>query len=260
MDGKNKFFMITSIILAAGKGKRMNSKNNNKVANLFAGKPLVSYGVELMKKVSQKQIVVLGAFSNSVENVLKNYSNLIYAYQKKRLGTGHAVNIALKEIEKNNLKPKIILVGYGDHMMFYKENTIKNFIDNHIKNQAAMSLITVFYDNPDKLAWGRIIKDKKTNLIINSVEQKDASPKEKKIKELNAGFYCFDYQLLKKFINKIPKSKITGEYYLNSLVKIFADSDFKVISFPVGFEEVGIGVNNKEELEISEKLFLSLKK
>ncbi len=252
--------MISSIILAAGKGTRMNSKTNNKVINLFAGKPLIFYGIELMKKVSQKQIIVLGAFSDSVKNILKNYSNLIYTYQKKRLGTGHAVKIALKEIEKMNLKPKLILVGYGDHMMFYKKNTIKNFINNHIKNQAAMSLISVFYDNPDELAWGRIIRDKKTNLVIDSIEQKDATFEERKIKELNAGFYCFDYQLLKKFINKTPKSKITGEYYLNSLVKIFADNDFKVISFPVNFEEVGIGINKKEELEASEKLFLSLKK
>lgn len=252
--------MITSVILAAGKGKRMNSKINNKVVHLFAGKPLIVYGVNLMKKVSQKQIVVIGAFSESVKKTLKNFSHLIFAYQKKRLGTGHALKISLKTIEKNNLKTNLILVGYGDHMMFYQENTIKKFIENHLKNQAVMSLITVFYDNPDNLAWGRIIRDKKTNLIIDSIEQKDANFEQRKIKELNAGFYCFDYKILKKYINKIPKSKITGEYYINSLVKIFADNNLKVVGYQVPFQEVGIGINKEEELEISEKLFASLKK
>ena len=251
--------MITSIILAAGKGKRMNSKLKNKVVMNFAGKPLIIYAVELMKKVSDNQIVVVGSFAESVKEVLKKYL-VNYAYQKKRLGTGHAVKVALNVIKEKNLSPSLILVGYGDHMMFYKEKTIKRFINNHLKNKAAMSLVTVNYNNPDELAWGRIIRDEKTGYVIDSVEQKDADLKQRKIKELNAGFYCFDYQILRKFISKIPKSRASGEYYLNSLVKILADRGYKVLVFPVVFEEIGIGVNKKEELEKSEKLYTLLLK
>lgn len=249
--------MIIGIILAAGKGTRMKSKDKNKVTLPFLNKPLIVYSVELMKKIADKVLVVIGAFHESVKEVLKNFK-VIYAYQKKRLGTGHAVKKALEKIAELKLNPNLILVGYGDHTMFYKEEEIKKLIALHQKEEAVMSIITAEHDNKD-LHWGYILRNEKGE-IVDSIEYKDADQLvKKKIKELNAGFYCFNFDFLKRFINKVPKSKASGEYYINSLIKIAVDNGFKVAGLKVPFSSVGIGVNRWSELEESQRLYLQVK-
>jgi len=251
--------MIIGVILAAGKGTRIKAKTANKVTLPFLNKPLVLYAVELMEKLAKKTFVVIGAFHESVKKVLKN-KKVFFVYQKKRLGTGHAVKVAIDVILKKRLKPEIVLVGYGDHTMFYKEEDIKKMIKLHKKEKAVMSIITTESENNEKLHWGYIIRDKKNN-IVDSVEYKDATFEIKKnISELNAGFYCFDFEFLKKNIKKIPKSKVTGEYYLNSLIKIASSQNLKICGLKVPFSSVGIGVNTWQELEESQRIYLSLKK
>ncbi|GAB4219748.1 MAG: hypothetical protein Fur009_7320 [Candidatus Microgenomates bacterium] len=251
--------MIYGVILAAGKGTRLKSRKTNKVTLPFLNKPLILYSVELMEKIVDKTIVVIGAFHESVKEALKN-KKVIYAYQKKRLGTGHAVKVALEKIKKLTIKPKIVLVGYGDHTMFYKKEDIEKLINEHKKNQAVMSLITVKNNDNDKHRWGYIIR-KNNGDVVDSVEYKDASDEVKKnIDELNAGFYCFDFEFLKKNISKIPRSPVSKEYYINSLVKIAVLQNKKVIGVEVPFSSVGIGINTKEEFEESQRIYLQLKK
>ncbi|MCS6956410.1 MAG: sugar phosphate nucleotidyltransferase [Patescibacteria group bacterium] len=251
--------MIIGIILAAGKGTRLKSKKTNKVTLPFLNKPLVLYAVDLMEKIAKKTIVVIGAFHQSVKEALKN-KKVIYAYQKKRLGTGHAVKVALDKIDSLKLKPNLILVGYGDHTMFYRKQDIEKLINEHLRNKAAMSLITTKSNENEKLHWGYIIRDKNNN-VVDSVEYKDASDDiKRKINELNAGFYCFDFEFLKNNIKKIPKSLVSGEYYINSLVNIASKNNLKILGIEVPFSSVGIGVNTKEEFEESQKIYLSLKK
>ncbi len=248
--------MIIGIILAAGKGTRIKAKTANKVTLPFLNKPLILYSVELMEKVADKTIVVIGAFHQSVKQALKN-KKAIYAYQKKRLGTAHATKVAVLEIKKMKLKPDLVLVGYGDHTMFYEKEDIKKLIVLHQKEHAVMSLITVMHENNDKLHWGYIIRNKK-NDVIDSVEYKDATDEVRdKVKELNAGFYCFDYHFLEKNIKKVSKSKVSGEYYINSLIKIAADQGLRVSALNVPFSRVGIGINTWQELEESQKIYLT---
>lgn len=250
---------IFGIVLAGGKGTRLKSKKTNKVTLSFLNKPLILYAVELMEKIVDKTFVVVGAFYESVKKTLIG-KDVIYAYQKKRLGTGHAVKIAVQEIKKLNFSPKIVLVGYGDHMMFYKKEDIEELMNYHIKNNAVMSVITTKSDNNEKLHWGYIIRDKENN-IIDSVEYKDASDEiRKNINELNAGFYCFDYQFLESNIKKIPRSPFSGEYYINSLIKIAIDQKLKVVGLVLPFSSVGIGINTFAEFKESQDLYLSLKK
>ena len=250
--------MRIGIILAAGKGTRIKAKNANKVTLPFLNKPLILYSVELMEKIADKIMVVIGAFHQSVKEVLKN-KNVIYAYQKKRLGTAHAVKVAIDEIKRLKLNPKIALVGYGDHTMFYKEKDILRLIKLHQKENSVMTLITVEHNN-ENLHWGFIIRNSQGN-IIDSVEYKDASFNIKqKVKELNAGFYCFDFNFLQKNIKKVPKSPVSGEYYLNSLITIAVKQNLKVSGLKIPFSKVGIGVNRWQELEESQKLYLRYKK
>lgn len=245
--------MIATIILAGGKGTRAKSKDKNKVTLSFLNKPLIIYAVELMSSVASPVVVVVGAFAESIKKVLKKYP-VTYAFQKKRLGTAHATRVGLEELKKISPSPKRVLVCYGDHAMFYKKETVEKLIYIHTKNKSSVSLITTVYDQPDKLRWGRIIRDEKNN-IINIIEQVDASNKIKKIKEVNAGFYCFNYNFLLKNISKIKKSPTSGEYYINYLVKIAVDKKKKITSLQVPFDNVGIGINTINELKESEKIY-----
>lgn len=242
---------IIGIILAGGKGKRINSKKVNKVTLSFWGKPMIVYGIELLETICNKLIIVVGAFSHSVKATLEDY-NVLYAYQAKRLGTGHAAKIGCGIAKKYS--PTYVLISYGDHLMFYKKETILKLIELHQKEKAVVSLISAIHQSPSDLAWGRIIRDSDDH-IIDIVEEKDATDEEKKIKELNAGFYCFDFKFLSENINKLKKSPVTKEYYLTYMIKIAAHQGKKVVGLKVPYEEVGMGVNKHEELDKSQQIF-----
>lgn len=246
--------MIAGIILAAGKGTRLKSKGKNKVTLPFLNKPLIIYAVELMLGIADPVVVVVGSFHDSVRNVLKDHK-LIFAYQKKRLGTAHATKVGLQALDKISPVPTFVLVGYGDHTMFYTKETVLELVELIKREKTAMSIVTTSYDNPNSLAWGRVIRDK-NGYIVDSVEQKDATGEQMEVKELNAGFYCFDYLFLKENINKVPKSTVSGEYYINGLIKIAVEQGKKVVGLKVPFSSVGIGINRYEELEESQKLYL----
>lgn len=243
-----------AIILAAGRGARLNSHTINKVALPFNGKPIIEYAVEVMEPVADHVVVVVGAFADSVKEALKHHPQIIYAMQDKQLGTAHATKIGLAPLMQYS--PTLILVGYGDHMMFYKTQTIQNLIHLHMQKKATISMITVCHEEPNKLAWGRIVRDEHDN-IVKSVEQKDANDDELTIEELNAGFYVFDYQFLAENIDKIPASEVSGEYYLNALISMAHEQGKTNAGLVVPFDEVGIGINRAEELEASQKLYES---
>ncbi len=244
---------IAAIVLAAGRGTRMNSHLVNKVTVPFLDKPLIVYSIELLQPIVQNLVIVLGAFEESVKNCLKNFE-VIFANQEDQLGTGHAVRAGLKALE--NINPSLILVGYGDHMMFYRQQTIAKFVEFHRSQNATISLLTADHPQVDKFRWGRIIRDK-DNFVKAIVEQKDATLEEREIKEFNPGFYCFDPDFLRTSIDKIEKSPVTGEYYVTDLVEIAVKQGKKVAAFKIPFEEVGIGVNVKEELEESQQIYKS---
>jgi bifunctional N-acetylglucosamine-1-phosphate-uridyltransferase/glucosamine-1-phosphate-acetyltransferase GlmU-like protein len=244
--------MIAAIILAAGRGTRMKSKKINKVALTFMGKPMILYGIELLKDIASKIVIVVGAYEASVKQVVNGEKRVIFARQKKRLGTAHATGIGIDALK--TYSPSLVLVGHGDHMMFYKEETIKKLIQEHKTKKAAVSFITTLYEKPSELAWGRVERDAKGK-ILDIVEEKDASGIQKKIKELNAGLYCFDFKFLAKNISKIKKSPHSGEYYLTDIIKLAVVSDKTVLGIPFRFREVGIGINRFEELRESQDLY-----
>src|SRR5579885_1090581 len=244
--------MTIGIILAAGKGTRIKSKNENKTSLLFNGKSLIQYGLNLFQQVADKTIIVVGAFAESVKKVVPSDPNIYFAHQYHRLGTGHAVVVAIKEIEKLGFTPDRVIVGYGDHMMFYTKKIIVDLMKLHEIKHAVATLISTEHDDPDTLVWGRIIRDENGH-VTAIIEQKDATAQQRKVTELNAGFYCFDYQFLKKNYKKLKKSPVTGEYYINDFIHLAAAQHLTVAALKVPFQYVGIGVNTKDELEKSQK-------
>lgn len=242
------------IILAAGDGTRLNSKDINKTALNFSGKPMISFGVETMTKVCKKTIVVVGAYANTVKTALKDYQ-VDYAVQKERKGTGHAAKVAMQGVAQQYDN---VLLGYGDHMMFYTEKVMQDLIAYHKKQSVAVTLLTTQHPDADKLAWGRIVRNVQGE-VIKIVEQKDATEEERKITEINPAFYCFNFKFLEKYLPTIEPSKVTGEYYLTDMVEIAFKHHLGVAGLKVPFENVGIGVNTPEQLKQSQKLFAKYK-
>lgn len=247
----NKQRKLGAIILAAGKGTRMKSGKTNKVALLLADKPLILHSIHILEKMKfQEIIVVVGFAKDSVKNVLKN-SKVIFAEQKKRLGTAHAVKSALADLDANITD---VLVIQGDDSHFYKEETISQLAKEHINSEACLTFLTINAKNPFGL--GRIVRDK-NGQVTTIVEEKDANAKIRKITEVNPACYMFKTDFLKKYIKTVQKSKITGEYYLTSLIDIAIKHNEKVSTMQAG-NMSWRGVNTKEELKEAEKIFLDL--
>lgn len=242
---------LGAIILAAGKGKRMNATDVNKVAMPLADKPMIVHTIELLENLFIKNIVVVVGFAKvSVMNILGQ--KVSFAEQRKRLGTGHAVQVGLKKISE---EVKDVLVLNGDDSAFYKKDLIEKLIEKHLSSKAKMTFLTIEKDEPFGL--GRIVRDKDGKLSA-IVEEKDASRLEKEIKEINPGCYIFNVSFLKKYLPQIERSKVSGEYYITRIIDIGIKNQELVETLFAG-NIPWRGINTKEELEEAEKLLLNSK-
>jgi bifunctional UDP-N-acetylglucosamine pyrophosphorylase / glucosamine-1-phosphate N-acetyltransferase len=249
---REKHKSLGAIVLAAGKGKRMNSKSVNKVALQLADKPMILHTIHLLRRVKVEfLIVVVGFAKQSVMKLLDE--KIIFAEQKKRLGTAHAVSCALKKIPEN---VNDVLVLNGDDSAFYDDQTIKNLVKAHFISDAALTLLTI--EKTDPFGLGRIIRDS-SGKVQSIIEEKDATIAQRKINEINPGCYVFNTNFLRKYLKQVKKSPITGEYYLTSLIDIGIKHNQKIESLKISLLPWR-GVNTKDELVEAEHLFLTVKK
>lgn len=238
---------IGAIILAAGKGTRMNSKRINKVALHLADKPLILHTVHLLENIKIGALVVVVGFAK--QSVMKLLDGgVIFAEQKIRDGNARAVVYGFKKMPK---EIENIIVLNGDDSAFYTEKIVTRLIDYHYKTNASFTLLTTEIKNPKGL--GRIIRNEKGK-ILSIREEKDATLKQKKIKEVNPACYIFKTEFLEKYLKMVQKSSITGEYYIVSLVDIGVKHNEKIESLKIK-KFPWRGVNTKEELEEAERLF-----
>ncbi len=247
--------MLIGVILAAGEGTRMGLRDVNKTTVLFNGKPLIQYGVDLFTQCVDETYVVVGAHSESIRHVLAGEKNINYVEQTERRGTGHALIAALRQIVADGKHPELVIVGYGDHMMFYTPEVVANLIAAHRKNNAVVTLISTSYDDPDYIAWGRIIRDTQGKLV-DIVEQKDATDEQRKIKESNAGFYALDFTFATSSITKVLSMNKPGEYYINDFTTVALREKKNVTVLEIPFEKVGIGINTHEQHSESTEYYL----
>jgi len=238
---------ISGIILAAGKGKRMNAREINKVVFTLGNKQMILHTVDrLTGLLINPIIVVVGHAKESVMKILDG--KVVFAAQKKRLGTAHAVMCGLRKLP---LGISTVLVLYGDDSAFYTEDIIKKLIKAHWVKNAALSFLTITVENP--VGLGRIIRDG-NGKVVGIVEEKDATETEKSIKEINPACYVFEVSFLKKYLKKVKKSEVTGEYYLTSLIDIAIKNKEKLGAVKGG-RILWRGVNTPEELKQAERLF-----
>lgn len=232
------------VILAAGKGKRMNS-NLPKVLHSLAGKTLIEHVVDTASQFDymQQPIVVYGYQGQMIQDALKHRS-IAWAEQKEQLGTGHALKQALPYLNDATH----VLVLYGD-IPLTSFQTLENFIANTAEN--ALGIITAHLPNPTGFG-GRIIRDDQNNIIC-VVEEKDATEKQLAIKEVNSGFYIIPVKYLRHWMENLQNNNAQQEYYLTDIIHLAAKANTPIhATHPDCYEEI-LGVNSPSQLASLEK-------
>ncbi|MFQ3334660.1 MAG: bifunctional UDP-N-acetylglucosamine pyrophosphorylase/glucosamine-1-phosphate N-acetyltransferase [Woeseiaceae bacterium] len=235
--------MLSIIILAAGKGTRMNSALP-KVLQPLADKPLLEHVISSAKSLEPDEIHIVHGFAGEmIKQHFESNSKLIWAQQKEQLGTGHAVMQAAKNISPENK----VLILYGDVPLVRLE-TLKILIENHQNNE--ISLLTAILPNAD--GYGRIIRQEGNVQAI--IEDSDASEIEKNINEINTGIMYCDAGQLNGWLSKLNNNNIRGEYYLTDIIDLAVKDGIKVNGIEAKKWEEVMGINDKKELAKAERL------
>lgn len=236
---------ICAVVLAAGQGKRMSASEAGipKVMFEVLGKPMIRYGVDHLHQAGIDDIILVVGFAK--EKIMEYFGDEVsYAIQEKQLGTGHAVMQAKLKVSNNF---QATLVHYGDHVL-YQPETIKKLVLAYQKEQPTIAMLTNFFDDPMRYAFGRIIRDKDGN-IIASIEQKDCNEEQLEIKECNPCFYIFNTEWLFENLEKLNNNNAQGEYYLTDLVGMAVKQGRTISSVTVDDWHEVIGINSPEHLK-----------
>jgi len=239
---------INAIILAAGKGTRMKSESPKVLHKIF-DKTLLGYVLDAVNKTNlvEKSYVIVGHQAENVENfVKKNYDNASTALQMPQLGTGHAVSMVCSQLE-DFVGEVIILCG---DTPLIQEETLTKFIEYHRAQNSDLTVMSAIFEDPTN--YGRIVKNgDKLNSIV---EEKDASPAQKKIKEVNAGIYCLNWQKIKPAFSQLTSDNAQGEYYLTDIISWGGKQGLNINAYTLENKEEIFGINSKVHLAQATKM------
>ncbi|MBA3913014.1 MAG: bifunctional UDP-N-acetylglucosamine diphosphorylase/glucosamine-1-phosphate N-acetyltransferase GlmU [Acidobacteriales bacterium] len=240
---------VAVAILAAGKGTRLKSKYP-KVLHRVGGKPLLSHVIAAATRIvpASEIYVVLGHEAKQVEQAIAD-SGVQFIEQAEQRGTGHALQVARPMLEKFDT----VVVLSGDAPLITSE-TIQSLLKFHRDKHAAMSLLSAHLPHPH--GYGRILRAAAdTDDVQHIIEEKSASPLQKKINEINAGFYVFSVRQLYEHIDELSTDNPHGEYYLTDMAEILSRHAKRVVAMRTNDATEVLGGNTRAELaEIDHKM------
>jgi bifunctional UDP-N-acetylglucosamine pyrophosphorylase/glucosamine-1-phosphate N-acetyltransferase len=237
---------LAAIVLAAGKGTRMRS-GRAKVLHEILGRPMGAYPIELARGLGADPVVaVLGHQREAVEAALIARFGpgvVTIVEQTEQRGTGHAVRLAMPALK--SFAGGLVLVLYGDVPLLRRE-TLEELVGT-ARRYKCLALVTA--TPPDATGYGRILRDQRGN-VIGVVEEKDATPEERAITEVNAGIYCGPTDFFREATSKLSARNAQGEYYLTDIIARAANS-IGVTAVEADFRDVS-GVNDRHQLAEAE--------
>jgi len=231
---------LLALVLAAGKGTRFKSEKI-KILHPMLGKPMIHLVVDCMHALrSEAVLLVVG---HQKEEVMKEvFSKPVrFIHQAKQLGTAHAV-LAAKKILQSHKEDDVLVIN-GD-LTLIRPETLRPMIKRHREEKNALTFLSAEMENPS--GFGRVTYHE--NDIIRIFEEKDATPAQRKIKEVNVGVYLFRVEGLLKALPKISDKNVKGEFYLTDIIEIMSRGKGRVGVHKAPAEQEIVGINDRYEL------------
>jgi bifunctional UDP-N-acetylglucosamine pyrophosphorylase/glucosamine-1-phosphate N-acetyltransferase len=233
---------LTVIVLAAGGGTRMKSKTM-KVLHRVGGRTMIGHVLNAVQAVEPQRVVaVVGHQREQVEaHIRDSVPDCLLAVQEEQRGTGDAVRAALEAVGHVD---GTIIVATGDTPLLTGES-LRVFAEEHEAAQRAVSVLSAIVD--DAFGYGRVVRDDEGD-VVAIVEEKDATPEQREIAEINSGIIAFDAEFLVDALPRLSNDNAKGEYYLTDTVQIARDAGLTVGAHALDDGWQTAGVNDREEL------------
>ncbi len=233
---------ITPVILAAGKGTRMKS-DLPKPLHPICGKPMLWHVMRAVTEATREPpVLVVGHGAEQVREFVGDAARFVV--QEERLGTGHAVQQTESLLRG---KTEYLLVVSADMPLLTPE-TFRALIETQQKNEGTITMLSFISDTPR--GFGRVIRDEK-GFVQAIVEEADATPEQRKIRELNAGAYCFSAEWLWDALKRVPLSP-KGEYYLTDVIALAVADSHPVRALTLEDASEALGINTRIHLAEAE--------
>jgi len=231
---------IHVVILAAGQGTRMKSRMP-KVLHRLGGKCLIEHVLGVAQAVSPKTVtIVVGHEADSIRRFVGDRPNVGWVLQEPQLGTAHALQQTESQL---SAKRGTLILLSGDVPML-EAVTLQRLVHAHQNARAAATVVTAVVERP--YGYGRIVRTR--GRIARIVEERDASPTVRQIREINGGIYAFDLAPLFDALRGIASQNAQGEYYLTDLVAIYRRRKLRVETLLVDNPQEIRGINSRTEL------------
>jgi bifunctional UDP-N-acetylglucosamine pyrophosphorylase/glucosamine-1-phosphate N-acetyltransferase len=236
---------IAAIILAAGKGTRMKSKLV-KVMHPLAGAPLIEYPLTAAQEANASQIVVvIGHQADALRDFFSDRKDISFALQEEQNGTGHAVACAAPQLQGFHGR---VLILSGD-VPLTEAATLRDLLQRHEEQRATVTVLTASLDNP--FGYGRIIKNS-AGEVTAIVEEKDATPDQRAIREINSGIYCVEADFLFAAVSQLGSDNAQGEQYLTDIIRMAVEKGLSCAAHPISDPLEVMGINDRVQLAEAE--------
>jgi len=236
-----------AIILAAGQGRRMKSEKA-KVLHEVCGRPMIRYVVDAARGAGAKAIVVVvGYAADQIREYLQDEPDVLFANQTEQLGTGHAVKVC-RALLADYQGPALILVG---DVPLLRPQPLADLLELRDLDQAACLLGTAVLEDPT--GFGRILRDA-AGRFLRIVEERDCTPEERVLSEVNPSCYVFELPGLWDALDQVGTSNAQGEYYLTDVPEHLKRMGRKVVAINVLRADDTLGVNTRQHLAQAEAI------
>jgi bifunctional UDP-N-acetylglucosamine pyrophosphorylase / glucosamine-1-phosphate N-acetyltransferase len=240
---------IAVAIMAAGKGTRLKSKHP-KVLHEVGGKPLLAHVIAAASKVVSPGDIfaIVGHEAAHVRQAVE-HMGINFVLQEDQRGTGHALMVA-----RDALAPYDHVIVLSGDAPLITSGTIERLRDFHLQKKAAMTLLSAELANPT--GYGRVLRrSSKSDEVKAIVEERAATPAQKRLREINSGFYVFAVKPLYAHIGELKTDNAHHEYYLTDMAAVLAKAKAKVVAIETKAPSEILGSNTRAEMVELDALF-----